>query len=166
MPLIWQTDAFALATGYDEDANRYVGLWTPQNKGPAPAATDALLLVRPDIASKQQAAESQALSETPSDMPPGDDTHTPEKAAEHDSSRQTKSRFYGVKTLGADKIAMDFKSVAEEVLAYLRADANTKLVVRIEIEATDSTGFDEGTVRTVSENAHTLKFDQFGFEDS
>ena len=34
----------------------------------------------------------------------------------------------------------------------------------IEIEAVDSGGFDENKIRTVSENAKTLKFDQSGFE--
>ena len=64
-----------------------------------------------------------------------------------------KTRFYGVKTLNSDKIAMDFKNIADEVLANLRADDGTELTVRIEIEATDTDGFDEGKVRTVSENA-------------
>ena len=41
---------------------------------------------------------------------------------------------------------------------------STIVTVRIEIEATDSEGFDETKVRTVSENANTLKFDQSGFE--
>jgi hypothetical protein len=40
------------------------------------------------------------------------------------------------------------------------------LVVKIEIEATDATGFDNNRVRTVAENAHTLKFDQSGFAKS
>ncbi|CAJ61974.1 conserved hypothetical protein [Frankia alni ACN14a] len=37
--------------------------------------------------------------------------------------------------------------------------------MKIEIEATKTTGFEEGQVRTVSENAGTLKFDQSGFEE-
>lgn len=61
---------------------------------------------------------------------------------------------------------MDFKNIAEEVLTHLRADAGTNLIVRIEIEATDQNGFDERKVRTVSENARTLRFDQSGFEES
>ena len=77
-----------------------------------------------------------------------------------------KVRYFGVKTLNADKIALDFRNVAEEVIAHLRADPSTRLTVRIEIEATDDGGFDEGKVRTVSENASTLKFDQSGFEES
>ena len=32
--------------------------------------------------------------------------------------------------------------------------------------ATDAAGFDEAKIRTVSENAKTLKFDQAGFEES
>jgi hypothetical protein len=51
------------------------------------------------------------------------------------------------------------------VLAHLR-EPGTNFVVKIEIEATDASGFDEGKVRTVSENAKTLKFDQSGFEDN
>ena len=38
--------------------------------------------------------------------------------------------------------------------------------MRIEIEATDTEGFNESRVRTVSENARTLKFDQSGFEEN
>ena len=76
-----------------------------------------------------------------------------------------KTRFFGVKTLSSDKVALDFKNIAEEVLAHLR-NGNTHLTVRIEIEATDASGFDEAKIRTVSENAKTLKFDQAGFEDN
>jgi len=60
---------------------------------------------------------------------------------------------------------LDFKNIADEVIANLR-EPGTNLVVKIEIEATDSAGFDESRVRTVSENARTLKFDQSGFEES
>ncbi len=52
------------------------------------------------------------------------------------------------------------------MLAHLRSGENTNVTVRIEIEATDSEGFNESRVRTVSENARTLKFDQSGFEES
>lgn len=54
---------------------------------------------------------------------------------------------------------------ADEVITHLR-QPGTDLVVKIEIEATDAAGFDESEVRTVSENAKTLKFDQSGFEET
>lgn len=162
MPMIWQTDAFALATAYDKSAARYIGLWTPDSEGPAPVTTDSLLLVRPDVAVKQLETEVRPAPE------PGEVTPTVARADTPPQPQgdvpRSKTRFYGVKTLSADKIALDFKNVAEEVIAHLR-DPDTKLVVRIEIEATDSDGFDDATIRTVSENAQTLKFDQAGFED-
>ncbi len=165
LPMIWQTDAFALATGYDETAGRYIGLWAPEDKSAAPAATDSLLLVRPDVAAKQRDAELPMPVDLGSDKPVLDDPDRPPTVRPDIVFPNAKTRFYGVKTLNADKIAWDFKNIADEVLAHLRADVNTNLVVRIEIEATDATGFDEGKVRTVSENAHTLKFDQAGFEE-
>ncbi len=78
-----------------------------------------------------------------------------------------KTRFYGVKTLNADKIALDFKNIAEEVIAHLRADDRHRASPSASRSRPPTpTGFDEGKVRTVSENAKTLKFDQSGFEES
>lgn len=163
MPMIWQTDAFALATGFDEAARRYIGLWTPDDSSAAPAATDSLLLVRPDVAVKQRDTEVKPPSESDDETTTtGADTTT--KTPVDIAFPPTKTRFYGVKTLSSDKIALDFKNVAEEVLAHLR-DSGATLVVKVEIEAIDADGFDEGKIRTVSENAQTLKFDQSGFEE-
>jgi predicted AAA+ superfamily ATPase len=164
MPMIWETDAFALATGFDESAGRYIGLWTPDDSRAAPAATDSLLLVRPDVAMKQRDNEIKPPAEHGDATVPAvaDGTTTPPVDVAFPPS---KTRFYGVKTLSSDKIALDFKNIAEEVLAHLR-DGGANLVVKIEIEATDTSGFDEGKIRTVSENAKTLKFDQSGFEEA
>ncbi|WP_310964088.1 DUF499 domain-containing protein [Nocardioides terrisoli] len=172
LPMIWVTDAFALATGLDEAAGRYIGLWTPDDKGPAPVATDTLLLVRPDVASKQREAESAAKASPEEqlaelvDQYGGPTTHDPSAPKVDIVFTKPKTRFYGVKTLNSDKIAVDFKNIADEVIANLRAADGTALTVRIEIEATNLVGFEDGKVRTVSENARTLKFDQSGFEES
>jgi hypothetical protein len=61
---------------------------------------------------------------------------------------------------------MDFKQVADEIIAHLAATPGAQIKVTLEIEATAEDGFDEGQVRTVSENAATLKFDQGGFEEN
>ncbi|EIV91760.1 Swt1 family HEPN domain-containing protein [Frankia sp. QA3] len=170
MPLHWQIDGFALAAGYDDSAGRYVGLWLPdEDKNAAPTATDSLLLVRPDVAVQQRAAE--VPTPDPEKRRNENDENDEKKPFKPDPGhrgvhhREPKTRFYGVKTLNSDKIALDFKNVADEIIANLRQDG-TELVVKIEIEATKSTGFEEGQVRTVSENAGTLKFDQSGFEES
>ena len=163
LPMIWQTDAFALATGFDEATGRYIGLWIPTDTNAAPSATDALLLVRPDIAVKQR--DEETPSNEPNDAPqqetkPGIPADSPKVDVAFPPS---KTRFYGVKTLSSDKIALDFKNVADEIIANLR-EQGIDLVVKIEIEAVDTNGFDENKIRTLSENAKTLKFDQSGFE--
>jgi len=50
------------------------------------------------------------------------------------------------------------------VLQHLAAVDGTRLDVVIEISATNTAGFNADTVRVVTENARTLKFDQHGFE--
>ncbi len=166
LPLIWQTDAFALATGYDEAVGRYIGLWTPEDNATHPVATDSLLLVRPAVALRQIASTAPP---TPRGVEPITDktpdvSPVPPRRVVDIVYPTAKTRFFGVKTLNSDKIALDFKNIAEEVLAHLRS-GDTNLTVRIEIEATDTTGFDEAKIRTVSENATTLRFDQAGFEE-
>lgn len=167
LPMIWSTDAFALATSYDESAGRYIGLWTPEADTTAPAATDSLLLVRPDIAIKQQTVEVPTVpdhDDTVDDPSPTDDIHDPDPKPK-EADPKAKTRFFGVKTLRSDRIAVDFKNIADEIIAHLRADSGIQLTVRLEIEASDTDGFDESKVRTVSENAKTLQFDQSGFEE-
>ena len=33
MPMLWDTDAFALATGFNNSADRYIGLWISERQG-------------------------------------------------------------------------------------------------------------------------------------
>lgn len=165
LPMVWQTDAFALAEGYEESDGRYIGLWTPEDTRPAPPATDSLLLVRPDIATAQRDAEVPAATDDNGPITEDKKGLDPGPKLPGVDRRQIKTRFFGVKTLNSDKMALDFKNVAEEILTHLRGETST-LTVRIDIEATDESGFDESRVRTVSENARTLKFDQSGFEES
>jgi hypothetical protein len=168
--MLWSTDGFALATGYDDSAGRYVGLWTSDDKGFAPQPVDSLLIVRPDIAAAQRQREKEPVpvpgpgpgpGSGPEPWPepgPGPIPPPPFKLVKH--------RFFGTKTLRSEHIAQDFKGIADEVLSQLRIDLQTNLTVRIEIEATNDEGFTEGRVRAVSENAKTLKFEQADFEES
>ena len=61
---------------------------------------------------------------------------------------------------------MDFKPISDEVLAHLASNPGVEINLTVEIEAIASDGFEDGQVRTISENAGTLKFDQSGFEES
>ena len=166
--LLWEEEGFALADGYDEGAAKYRGLVLPTD-GITVAVNNTTLLVRPDRAKAQRAAE------LPADHPPSSPETgavagmgtSPTKSAgpELATARPSKTRFFGSKRLQADRYASDFKKLADEVLGPLGATPGVTLNVTIEIEATTSDGFDDAKVRTVSENATTLKFEQSGFEE-
>lgn len=81
-------------------------------------------------------------------------------------TKPTKTRFFDTRELNPDRYAMDFKKISDEVLAHLAATPGVNLTVRVEIEATTSEGFDQNRVRTISENANQLKFEQSGFEET
>jgi len=55
--------------------------------------------------------------------------------------------------------------IVEEVVERLTSQVGTDVEIIVEIRAEKPDGFEESTIRTVSENSRTLKFDQFGFEE-
>ncbi len=158
--LLWEQEGFALADDYDAATENYRALVLPTDGAPV-AVTDATLIVQPERAHAQRAAEVPgeppaepgAVDEEGPVQPPG-----PEPAG-------SPKRFFGSKRLQADRYASDFKKLADEVLGPLGATSGVTLQVTIEIHATAPDGFDDAKVRTVSENAATLKFEQSGFEE-
>jgi predicted AAA+ superfamily ATPase len=163
--LLWEQEGFALADGYEETAGKYRGLVLPTD-GVRVAVTDATLIVRPERAKAQRAAELPAV-EAHAEPGPG---AAPDFGSERARDPQPpqlpeRTRFFGSKRLQADRYATDFKKLADEILAPLSATPGVTLNVTVEIEATTPTGFDDAKARTVSENAATLNFEQSGFEE-
>ncbi|MDQ3631720.1 MAG: DUF499 domain-containing protein, partial [Actinomycetota bacterium] len=162
--LLWEQEGFAIADGYDDASQKYRALVLPTDDV-AVALTDATLIVKPESAKVQRAAE------VPEDLPAG-----PGPAPEPGGGSAPgpgaspapvpgKTRFFGSKRLQAERYASDFKKLADEVLGPLGATPGVTLNVTVEIEATAVEGFDDAKVRTVSENAATLRFEQSGFEE-
>lgn len=143
-PTRWQAEGFALAEGFDGE--RYAGLVVGDGALAVPL-TDDTLLVRPDVAMRQLGAEPQ---------------RSPDVGVPDEPPRPT--RFSGTTTVRPDRCARELGQVAEEVIAHL-VDEGVRLTVRVEIEAASPAGFDASTVRTISENAATLRFDRSGFEE-
>lgn len=75
------------------------------------------------------------------------------------------TRFYGTFRLDPERYGKDITKVAQEVIQHLAAQEGVNLDITIEINAVKKDGFPDTTVRIVSENARTLKFDDSGFED-
>ncbi len=169
-PMLWEQEGFALADGYDPDAKRYRGLVLPSDEQPI-QITDQTLIVRPDLASTQRTAETaeavegdSATATAPGAPSKGRDP-APAGGSTEAPKPQRATRFFGSKRLSSERYAMDFKNVAEEVLAHLVSTPGATVTVTLEIEATAADGFDESQIRVVSENAATLKFEQSGFEE-
>lgn len=126
------------------------------------------LLVRPDVAGKQQEAERPPVSTAPLESSEGD-AKTTEIAGEADEGpagtkiRKPK-RFHGSVSLDPTRVGRDAGRIADEVISHLVGLMGSKVKVTLEIEAEIQTGAPESVVRTVTENSRTLKFTTQGFE--
>lgn len=65
-----------------------------------------------------------------------------------------------------DRYARDLTKLSQEVIQHLAAPDGVELEIRVEITARNPVGYTEKNVRDVTENANTLKFETYGFEDS
>jgi len=166
----WSTDSFAYADSFDEAVGRYRGLRCGQQVLIAP--DDVGLLVRSEVAFKQQEAEMAPASITTAGpagpgtgslpVPASAATGTSDKAAPAPSSRP--KRFHGSVVLDPARVGRDAGRIADEVVAHLTGLVGAKVKVTLEIEAEVPSGAPEHVVRTVTENSQTLKFTQHGFE--
>jgi predicted AAA+ superfamily ATPase len=173
--LLWDKDAFAYADSYDAPAQRYRGLQCGRNVVVNPDSLDGLL-VKPDVAKAQQAAEAP-VPVTPSAQTEITTTNGSAQpgtvAASSVSSGSTVSaparqlrRFHGAASLNPARTARDVGDIANEVLAHLVGIVGAEVRVTLEIEAVLPSPASDHLVRTVTENCRTLKFNpNSGFEE-
>jgi predicted AAA+ superfamily ATPase len=74
-------------------------------------------------------------------------------------------RFFGTVRLDPERYGRDINRLYQEVIQHLAAPDGVDLEIIVEITASKKDGFPDDKTRIVSENARTLKFDQYGFED-
>jgi hypothetical protein len=75
------------------------------------------------------------------------------------------TRYYGRIEIDAQRANKDMGLIVEEVVQRLTSQIGCEVEISLEIHARYPDGFDESTIRTISENSRTLKFDHFGFEE-
>lgn len=167
---------FGYAEAYDEDKGKYEGLCATSPPF-SPVIGDSLL-VKPDVAMANIPVAS-VISGTsiPSGSSAGGSKESATQTGSDESedetcggtSLETKlTRYYGSIDLDSDKVASSVQKVVDEVIQHLGAVYGTDLKITLDITAENPEGFDESTVRTVSENANTLGFkkDSNGFEEA
>jgi hypothetical protein len=163
--MTWESDTFAYAEAYDEEKERYLSLRAGEQV--AVVIDSASVLVKPEVARKQLDEQAPAPpplgDEEGAEVVGGDELPVePEPVAGDGKPR----RVYGVVVVDPVRMSRDAGQVADEVVKHLAGLVDADVDVRIEIAAKSDDGFDDEVVRTVTENARTLKFEQHGFEES
>lgn len=161
--LNWEQDTFAYADAWDDDAKRYKGLVAGGHA--RVLVDDASVVVKP-AAARLQFDETPAPVLEPGAMPPSDSGSEADDAPASSPAVKMAQRFYGTKSLDPQRMSRDADQIAAEVVKHLVALVDANVEVKIEVSATVPSGVPEDVVRTVTENAKTLKFEQHGFEQS
>jgi hypothetical protein len=125
------------------------------------------VLVKAEIARRQMDAERGKTDITGS-FPAavgaqGVDQSADSRASVVSSISQPK-RFHGSVALDAARVGRDASRIADEVIAHLTGLIDAKVKVTLEVEAEIASGAPDSVVRTVTENARTLRFNTHGFE--
>jgi predicted AAA+ superfamily ATPase len=163
--LLWHEESFAYADSFDEASGRYRGLRTAQIINISDANQTGLL-VRPDVAQKQQQADAAAAG-TLGDEPAALETSaagTPAPGGPVVAPTPAPTRFHGSVALDATRVGRDAGRIADEVIAHLAGLVGAEVKVTLEIEAEIPSGAPDQVVRTVTENSRALKFKAHGFE--
>jgi hypothetical protein len=159
----WEQDTFAYAQGFDEETGRYRGLATGTG---ATALIDALsVVVKPEAARRQLDAEAAPVPDPGPETPPTQ-AEPGEEADSETLPEKVVRRFYGVKALDPQRVSRDADQIATEIVTHLVGLVGAEVQVKIEITVDVPEGVPDNVVRTVTENAKTLKFEQHGFEES
>ncbi len=160
-------DFFGYAAGVGADG-RYLGLCFGQRPG-AVLFDGESVIVRPDAALRQIEAEASGPAPGPGEGeddgrgkagmgggPVGGPGPAPVKRVTH---------FYGSVRLNTLRLGSGAGQVGEEIVRHLTALPNAEVDVVLEVRAHVPGGIPEDVQRVVAENAKTLKFRTFEFEE-
>lgn len=156
-------DYFGYATSKTPEGE-YAGLHFGE-RPPSVFLDDLGVVVRPDIA--RAALLKKAPPEATDRRPKPEDaavkpTGGQVPGTEHEA--KVPRRFYGRVKLSPQRLGSGAGQVGEEVLQHLAGLVGSKVEVELDISVEVPEGIPDHVVRTVTENARTLKFEDFGFE--
>lgn len=161
--LDWQQDGFAYAEGWDEGGRRYVGIRAGEGMA---LGEPRGLVVKPEAVVSQLAADrAEGQPAASGQRPEGQQESTGGVLAEPTvETDQKPRRFYGAVELDPLRLTRDAGQIAEAIVQHLTGLVGGEVKVRLEVEAEIPDGVPEDVVRTVTENAKTLRFQSHGFD--
>lgn len=100
-------------------------------------------------------AQSPQLNETE------ESSYSPVERPQHNQ----KKRFFGTVELDPLTAKRDFATVVDEVILHFTTVVGAKVRLRVDVDVEGSVPFSDAVVRTVSENARSLKFKPADFDE-
>jgi hypothetical protein len=172
----WTLGGFALATGYNRKTGDFTGLVLPGPDGRFGSISDTTLLVAPNLASAQQEREGEDVDAAVTAREPEGSTGPRRGNGGHalpvslqPSQPETirNARYHARLSIDASgDIAAQLSEAVRELLEHLQSANPDSLDIVLSVEAERMEGFDERTVRVVTENGTTLGFADNRFRDS
>lgn len=174
-------DAFWLADSYDEASGAYLGLLEPGvDMYRAHEVTVSTLLVSPENARRQR--EREAVREdlttgghpdgptglsSAGDATVGSDPDAHGRSSEPEPDHRPTNMVYRARhdLDPAGDVAGDLQTFVDEIIENLLAGGPDVLEITLDVKARRSEGFDDRTVRNVTENSRTLNLTESGFKD-
>lgn len=158
---------FGLATAKEED--RYVSFSFGHS---AAIYMDALLLIEPKAAAAYEALTQPAPAQANGNVGSvADTTSTGNSEAAATASASTggaappmPKRYFATVELDPVRAAVEFSKIQNELIGLFTANPAARVTIKVDIEASDSQGFTETTVRAAKENGKTLGVKSSGFE--
>jgi hypothetical protein len=149
----WQSEGFAVALGVDERAGKYLGLTAGSHPGEVGTSSR---VVKPEFALGQLETELDDEGRGEEAPLPGGEPLT----------LKVVNRFRGDVIVDPDRPNKAFSTITQEIVEHFTALVDTDVTIRIHIEVLRAEGFPDDVIRTVTENARTLRFDEgSGFEE-
>ena len=170
--MLWRQESWAYAQRKDEHGH-YHGLTYAADT--SVTLDSQSLLVKPEIAQLQidiDAEERQTLincrdGEQPDDADDRKRDDTADKRDDREPPRIEPAvlrRFHGTVALDPIRVSGSAGQIGQEIIQHLTSLLGANVRITLEIEADIPQGAPEHVVRTVTENARTLKFSNYAFE--
>jgi hypothetical protein len=161
-------DFFGLAYGKDDEGYRGFSF----GKSTSPILDASLLLIEPKHAAAYEEKTRPALPEAkpPTGGPSGEAEPMTAGASASAASPQVSqqaarpTRYFASAELDPIKASVQFSKIVSELVELFTATPGTRVSIRVDVEAEDSRGFGEGTVRAAKENGKTLGMKSSDFE--
>ncbi len=135
---------------------------------------DALLLIEPKAATAYE-ARSQPVPTPANPAGAGSSSNAPDSGRAGANAATggnptagavppQPKRYFATIELDAVRAAVQFSKIQNELIGLFTAHPSARVTIKVDIEAHDTRGFDEGTVRAARENGKVLGVTGSGFE--